>query len=355
MKTSSKLKRMAMALVVALAVVAIIIVGCAKPAPAPAPAPAPTPAQEVYHWRWPTLLPPSIMESNCGPFRDAVYEMSDGQIQIELYAESEIIPFEEQLSSVGKGIVEGGEYCGFAGTIPDIGPMTCLLPFGWTSAAEAYALYDERGILDIMREAYAEEGVYYISHKSGDPAELVSSRPIRSYEDLQGLKVMTFGIIGKMLAKAGCSVTTLPIEETYLAAQTGLVEGTVWGGARDAKQLGFDEVMPYLLAVPLTNFECGFIINLDLWNSLPSNLQAILYHANRSCSLTCAMDYYNAEAVYRKNFTVTELPPEELAKLKEAAYKVWDEQAQISPRAAKVISIIREFNEDVEAAKWFRQ
>ena len=47
---------------------------------------------------------------------------------------------------------------------------------------------------------------------------------------------------------------------------------------------------------------------------------------------------------------LTEIPAEEWKQVTEAAKTFWDEKSQISDRAARVVSILREYNEVIEKA-----
>ena len=280
--------------------------------------------------------------------------MSSGRITFELYGVGELVPPGEVLTALGTGTIQMAEYAGIYSDRPDIAAFTAWPPFAWQSAAEAWAIHDNKGLTELLREAYAEEGVYYISHFMADPTELLTSTPVETYEDLAGLTIMAYGTIGTVFEEAGAVLTDLGIEEAFLAGQTGLLDGLLWGGAADYRDMGYAEVFPYLLASPVSVIVSSFVINLELWNSLPGDLQEIITNAARSTSLESGIFYYSNEIPGRQGFTTTTFSAEDMAKLMAAGETAWEETAALSPRGAAVIQLLRDFNAEATAGQWYR-
>ena len=139
----------------------------------------------------------------------------------------------------------------------------------------------------------------------------------------------------------------LPVEELYLALSTGVVDGVAWGGFRDTYGLGIHDIAPYALQPPYNRGAmCNWLMNMDLWNSLPLDLQSILKVAGRDASKYQGLLYTIEDEMYYKkgNFIKTYLSDEDIATIKETAIGFYDDYAKTSPRVAKIVEIYHEYN-----------
>lgn len=352
-------------MIVVMVIVALsLITACAAPSPSPSPAPAPapptpapapSPTQEVYHWKMQTAIGAAETEQLCKPWADMIEKASNGRIKIDVFADCEIVPTAELLDAVARGTVDIAIVSGSAQPEPDIAGLLHWFAYGWLNPLENAVQREERGLMELAQEAYAEQGVHYIYHYLYDPTELITTKPIYKYEDLKGLKIMAFAPLAPVWEKAGAAIVVMPIEGAYLAGTTGIIDGVIWGGSYCYSLMGFQEAFPYML----TNSEVypasdPMIINMDLWNSLPEDLQTIIELSARAVSWETATIYYSEEGRNKANFICTTFSKEDELKLMANADEYWEEYAQRSPRCAKAVAIIRAYRDEVEAQGWFR-
>jgi TRAP-type C4-dicarboxylate transport system substrate-binding protein len=103
---------------------------------------------------------------------------------------------------------------------------------------------------------------------------LISKKPIRTMDDLKGLKVRSFGAIyPKILQKLGAVPVNIPFHEVYEGLQRGTVDAalTSYGAAFAYKNF---EVAKYLSDISFgADAVYATYINLDLYNSWPQNLK----------------------------------------------------------------------------------
>ena len=343
------------------------MLACAAPAPTPTPiptpaptipaptTPAPSPTQEVYHWKMQTAIAAAETELLCQPWATWIEEASGGRIEIDVFADCEIVPTAELLEAVDRGTVDIAILSGSVCPEPDIAGLLHWLAYGWLNPLENAVQREERGLMELAQEAYAEQGVHYIYHFLYDPTELITTKPIYKYEDLKGLKIMAFAPLAPVWDKAGATIVQMPIEGTYLAGTTGAIDGVIWGGSYCYSLMGFHEAFPYML----TNSEVypasdPMVINMDLWNSLPLDLQTIIEISARAVSWKTAVIYYSEEGRNKENFICTTFSKEDELKLMAHADEYWEEYAQGSPRRAQAVQILREYRDEVEAQSWFR-
>jgi len=99
---------------------------------------------------------------------------------------------------------------------------------------------------------------------------------VKKPADLAGLKARSGGAFHIATAKKlGISPVTMPIPDTYTAAERGLVEGATF--MTDAYRYALDEVFDYLIMPPYKmSANAIFIMNLDTWNSLSPHLQDLV-------------------------------------------------------------------------------
>lgn len=342
-------------LVTVLAIALPLAGGCI-PAPEVAP-PEPTAEEPIYHWRVALLWMPTELELIAQPWADQLEESLGGRVTIDIYGGGELMPLEQEFPALQDGTLDIAQFSGDFMAVPmDIVYFETAPPFAWKSPAEALTLLRSYGLEELLAEAYEElGGVHYLGACTADPLHVLSSKPIRTYEDLEGLKINGAANFAQPFTEAGAVSTLLELEDIYLSGKTGVVDAIMWCGAKEGVSNSWHEVYPYFL----TNAVVGaglnhFLINKEVWDSLPSDMQAILTMSIRDLEDRCLAYYYKGEPESREYFTLTTLSDEDWAKLREHAMKRWDELALTSPRYAQVVQLIRDYNAHVEAVGWYR-
>jgi len=305
MKRKESLKLIVgVSLVAVLAISLFLAGGCVPKPTAPTPG-EPTPGAElpIYHWRIQTPHPPMQTQDFVRPWLDDLEEALGGRVEFEVYSTGELMPQDQVLDAVRAGTLDmaTGLAPDWAAPI-DIADFDWAPPFAWENLMELEVLYKEKGLEELFAESYEElGGIKYLGMLPCDPVHLLSSRPIQSYEDLDGLKINTYAVTAAIFADAGATSVMLPFEEFYLGGQTGMIEGLIWCGAKEGYSNSWHEVFPYLLTNPI-NGTCNIhaVINSELWDSLPSDMQATLSLTVESLGRRMATYYYDGEAVGRR-------------------------------------------------------
>ena len=144
-------------------------------------------------------------------------------------------------------------------------------------------------------------------------------KPVRSLEDLKGLRIRTPGGLQTYMIEAlGAEPAFMPLGDVYLAMETGNIDGIVTCPmlykAYKLHELGKHAVV--------ATFGCvteGVIINKDTWNKLPADLQTIVEEVTKNpFQLTGGL---TEEVIQRCNAELSaagvefyELPAEEAAR-----------------------------------------
>ena len=303
---------------------------------------------EVYEWRLQDSYGATMTGWRLDPLVADIYEMSNGQIKITTYPDGSLIPVEEIPDALEEGIVEMGvTYSGYySDKIPC---FSCAdAAFSWQSGDDVEVVWNLLGVADIWRDAWADLGCYYLGPHMGSQCYLISAKPVETIEDLTELKIRAIAAQAIWLEELGASSIYYPASELYTSLSRGIIDGLIYGGAVDAMDMGWFEVAKYVVK-PSVIYPTvdDYIIGLDLWNSLPESLQTIITAAVVKNSRFCYLEYQEGEFIDlakardEMGVTVSELGPEDMAKLMAAVAKQWDILEAQSERSAQVMDIMK--------------
>jgi len=142
-----------------------------------------------------------------------------------------------------------------------------------------YDLWYNRGVIELLREAYARHDVYMVDIWGAGGPGLWANKAVSEVADLQGLKIRAIGATAKLLDKLGASTTYVPHDESYTALQLGTIDGysTSPFAYRDFKHY---EIAKYVMVPQIGRVGIGILIaNPDAWAELDEDLQAVVHLA----------------------------------------------------------------------------
>jgi TRAP-type mannitol/chloroaromatic compound transport system substrate-binding protein len=354
----------AVSLVVALAIVVPMMSGCLPGKPAAAPpgeiAPPAVPAETAaeaptYHFRITSPFgAPDTEEDMRVNYAQVMEDLSGGRITATVYEPGELMPEGEVVAAVRQGTID---ICWWYATTGFETPFTDLeagFPFETSCPSEFQSLFTHRGFDRLVKESYDDIGVHYIGNAMTDPFNVISTVPIRTYEDFNGIKMNVTGPLAPAFAPAGVSTVVFPVEEFYLTGQTGVVDALFWAGATEYTGMKLYEVYPYIM-MPAFVDPCNssILMNQELWDSLPSDIQAIVYYATEHMGKHCFIKRFNGESRDIANWEhITTLPDEDVQKLFENQLLELKEIAKRSPRTAEGVKVLLEYKIELLDRKW---
>lgn len=332
----------------------------APPPEAPPPEVAPPePAAEAlptYTLRFQGYHEPIELKEYWDRTWEKIEVMSEGRIKIEPFACDELVSHDDLLEALGLGTIDVGLWGSSLNPIAETAPFECSPAFMWVNADEFEVLYWERGLRELFNEAYAPFNAYWITNWIDDPMLLATIEPVATYADFEGLRVSTMPDYVPALTDAGAVVVSLPIEEYYLAGETGVIDAVNWAAAIYYYKVGLHELFQHLTLPPMTTpWQGCILIRKDLWDDMPPWAQEILYCAFRESSVDSWSRQYSAHTYYtEKYFTPHTLPDEDVAKLVASSRAMWPEFAERGPIAQRVYQIMMDYFAETEAAGLFR-
>ncbi|MGF1625269.1 MAG: TRAP transporter substrate-binding protein [Alphaproteobacteria bacterium] len=312
-------------------------------------------AQSPIRWRLQTYAGAALGAHVAKPAIDSFNKIANGEMEIELFYADQLIPTGELFRAMQQGTIDAVQSDDDSIAAPvDISVFGGYFPFATRYSLDVPVLFHQYGLNEIWDEAYSEVGVKWLSAGAWDPCHFNTVNPINSLADLNGLRIYTFPTAGRFLQQFGVVPITLPYSDVEVAVQTGELDGIAWSGITEDYTVGWADVTDYFLTNNISGAWCGsFFANQDRWNEVPEHLQELFRVCMDSSHYYRQHWYWGGEADLRVNGTklqLTTIPDEEWAQVEQAAYVFWDEVAETSPRAARVVQIFKDYAEVMSKA-----
>lgn len=301
------------------------------------------------------------MQSNLNPgepgfiaaedFVKNVAEMSGGRIEIELFPTGALFPVADGLESISLGIADIAVLTGgyFAGKMGPIANLETGVPGSLRTPLERYTFFYEEGFLDIAREAYAKQDVYYVGPQLSTSWDIMSKTPITSARDFEGLKIRSFGLEAEWFGSLGASPVFMGGGEVYTALATGVLDAARWSSPAGNFNNSFHEVAKFYLSnspMPVPN---NFVaMNMGVWDGLPDDLKAIVENAAKLSSFKyLSLAALNDAAALAKmeaaGVEVTTIPDAEWTEMEARAQSLWEAYAAHDDLTAKAVEMLKAY------------
>lgn len=249
---------------------ALLVSGCGKAKTGDAQAPA-KPIELSYS----IFFPPShIQAKTAEDWAREVEKRTGGRVKITTYPGGSLTKAPQCYDGVVNGISDIGMSC-FAYTLGRFPLLEGLdLPLGYPDGLAASRIATEM-VRQFAPQEVSDVKVLYI-HAHG-PGILASRKPVKSLDDMRGLKVRATGLSAKIVELLGGTPVAMSQPETYEALQKGVVEATLcpietlkgWkqgeviSSVTDSSGIGYTTAM-------------FVVMNKDKWNSLPADVQDVI-------------------------------------------------------------------------------
>ncbi|MBT4888501.1 MAG: TRAP transporter substrate-binding protein [Rhodospirillales bacterium] len=305
---------------------------------------APAIAKDIKQWKmvtsWPKNLPgPGV---NAQKIADMITNISDGRLEIKLYAAGEIVPGNGVFDAVSEGTAElyhsvpaywGSKSKGIL--------MFGSQPFG-LRADEQLGWLKHAGGQELYEEMYARFGLKaFLCENTGPQWAGWFRNEINSLDDLKGLKFRTTGLASEMCSKIGMAVQAMSGRAMFQALQSGSLDAGEFIGPWTDSALGYYQVAKnyYWPGVGEPSSAAELAVNLKEWEALPDDLKHVV-------KLACDSVYISSLTEYQTNHAkaLVKLVNEHGVKV----HKLPDDVIEAMGEAAKeVIGELRESDDDL--------
>jgi TRAP-type mannitol/chloroaromatic compound transport system substrate-binding protein len=269
-------------------------------------APAIAQTKPTIDWRLASSFPKSLdtIFGASETFAKALQEMSDGNFRVRVFAPTELVPGLSAADAVTNGSIEMAHTASYYywGKDPTFAIGTAV-PFGLNYRMQNAWMYQGGGI-DLMNDFYARYKI--IAFPGGNTGTQMGGwyrREINKPEDWRGLKMRIGGLAGAVIAKLGGVPQQIVGGDIYPSLEKGTIDAAEWVGPYDDEKLGFSKVAKYYYYPGWWEGQAmlHFFINIDKWNELPKNYQAMIRAASSvaNMSMMTRYDLQNPAALRR--------------------------------------------------------
>ncbi|WP_373332450.1 TRAP transporter substrate-binding protein DctP [Thiopseudomonas alkaliphila] len=107
-------------------------------------------------------------------------------------------------------------------------------------------------------------------------APLITRKPIRSIEDLKGMRIRGYGASTDVIEGLGATAVPVAAPEVYTSLERGVLDGVYGFDFITAVSYKLHEIAPYMTDIgDGPHAPSATIMNLSIWNAMPESLQNI--------------------------------------------------------------------------------
>ncbi|MCP4021184.1 MAG: hypothetical protein GY729_05030 [Desulfobacteraceae bacterium] len=189
-------------------------------------------------------------------------------IKIDWLGGGEVIPGSDQAKSLQDNIVQVifNPTAYYAPLAPEVNAFTL----------SKLSMSEERkpgGLYEYMDKRHQKIGIKYIGTWLYDPFYLRVNKPVKSLEDLKGIKMRTSALYDRFMKKLEMVPVTVKFGDTFTSLERGLVDG--FGFATlGPRSWGWLKNCEYIIDIPFyTRQNTLILMNLEVWNGLDKTVQ----------------------------------------------------------------------------------
>ncbi len=212
-----------------------------------------------------------------------VQERTDGRVNINLHAGEALLGAKEIYHGVAEGVADIGTTC--PSYTPGVFPLTEAfeLPGYENKNALAASWTVHEGYKRIKQDLGVDEfeDVKVLMFWATGPGNIMSKQPVQTLDDMSGLEIRAVGGTISPLEELGATTHSMPMSESYLALDQGIVDG-ILAPTDTLEGFRLAEVVDYVTHTPfLYNVVFMKVMNKDTWNALPPDIQEVFEELNQ--------------------------------------------------------------------------
>jgi TRAP-type C4-dicarboxylate transport system substrate-binding protein len=201
-----------------------------------------------------------------------VTKRTGGQVTVQTFPAGTLLGAQEMYDGVRKGIADIG--LGAPSYDPGRFPLTAgvSLPVGFPNATVGSLT-----LWELTKEFKPAEydGFKIIAMFTTEPGYIQSRKPVRSLDDLKGMKLRAAGTGVPVLKALGAAPVGMPMPDVPQSVQTGVIDGTMT--SREVlKDFKLAEMLHYVADYPSVVVTFAAVMDQKRWEKLPPNVQKVI-------------------------------------------------------------------------------
>ena len=286
-------------------------------------------AASTFNFKFAHIFPgPAKQSQLCEAFVKELEERTGGRIKTQYFGGGSLLKPPGMYNGIELGVADMGfahvEYT------PGRFPVTeaCDMPLGYPSA-----WVSNQVVNDFFTKFKPKEWdkVKVLWMHASNPSVMITTKPVRSLDDLKGLTIRAPGRVGDVVKALGASPAPMPIMEVYDGMAKGVIQG-VNTPFETLKTFRFGEVAKYVTSSwQVGNIYAFYVImNKRSYEKLPPDLKGILdelagEYKERFALMWNSIDFAGKDFAASKGVEFIELDESQVERWKAATAPVIDE------------------------------
>ena len=257
---------------------------------------------DVIKLKFANYFPPTHMNAvMLGKYSEELNKKLAGKVEITQYAGGTLLSAPKMAAGVASGIADlGFSHCSYSrGRFPVMEVMELPLgfPSSWIATHVANDFYDKF-------KPKEWDSFHPLMFATSPPTVIQTlKKPVKTLDDLKGLKIRGTGRIGDIVKALGA--TPMPIEMTdlYEALRRGVIDGNL-GNYEQLKGWKTGELLKYNTASWKVGSVFAFyvVMNKNKWNSLPADVQKVITEHTKDFLARWSVEWNNIDIEGREYF-----------------------------------------------------
>ena len=260
---------------------------------------------------------------------------TNGRWKIKIHYGGVLAPAKEQLDGIRAGMFEAGGFC--SAFHPGKNPLHTVAELPFIAPSNNKHIFQLSAALwehPALKKELLKWNAVPLLPGGLCQYQLMGNKPVRTVEDLKGMRIRMGGEIGKVLRAMGAVPTMVPAPEVYEAVSRGTIDlvGFPWTYAYGSYKIF--EVSKYAMdSISLGTMNCPYVASKDAWDALPEEFKKIHMKWYAKAPDFFAAEYKKADdkwmPIFKKKLEFIDFPKSErdkiLAKAQEGFYDRWVE------------------------------
>ncbi|MFH1487485.1 MAG: TRAP transporter substrate-binding protein [Pseudomonadota bacterium] len=199
------------------------------------------------------------------------------RVDMKVFTSAQLYRGKEEIEALMRGEIQMAFVIGSMLEALDPALQCFKLPYLFTDVDTGYKLIDGPLMKELFKKLPEKNLQYLGIVHSGNVLFSNAKRPLKMPEDFKGLKMRSYGRMGKDTAAfLGATAVVTPGSETFSALQTGVIDGIMTPNSVYLKRK-YNTIQKYVTDGGLANFTNSVLLaNLDFWKGLPEDVRSKL-------------------------------------------------------------------------------